>query len=216
MIQKYHPMALRWFLVNTQYRQQVNYTQRALDESSDRVYYAYQSLLDVSHVLDAAGQEGASARSHAASSPCSITNAATLALLDDLNTPSAVSELSAPLKQANDLLTTKAGKKQAGRLASLAKIEIGIKSVLLMLGLLPSTSSFSEALPMLIDELKKLALVRSGIDEAFVSACIQERAEARQAKDFQRADEVRIKLSSLGVMIMDTPEGTTWRPGQPS
>ena len=39
---------------------------------------------------------------------------ATLALLDDLNTPSAVSELSAPLKAANDLLTTKAGKKADG------------------------------------------------------------------------------------------------------
>ncbi len=39
------------------------------------------------------------------------------ALLDDLNTPSAVSALSAPLKSINDLLFTKAGKKQKGRLA---------------------------------------------------------------------------------------------------
>jgi cysteinyl-tRNA synthetase len=208
-------MALRWFLVNTQYRQQVNYTQRALDEASDRVYYAYQSLMDVSQALDAAGEEGVAARTQAIASPCSISNAAILALLDDLNTPSAVSELSAPLKQANDLLTTKAGKKQVGRLVSLARIEAGIKSVLLMLGLLPN-ETLPVALPKLIGEMKKLALVRSGIDEAFVAKCIQERAEARQAKDFQRADEARIKLSSLGVMIMDTPEGTTWRPGQPS
>ena len=43
-------------------------------------------------------------------------HAAVLALLDDLNTPSAVSELSGPLKIANDLLTTKAGRKVADRI----------------------------------------------------------------------------------------------------
>lgn len=31
---QYHPAALRWFLVNTQYRQPINYTQRALEEVS--------------------------------------------------------------------------------------------------------------------------------------------------------------------------------------
>jgi len=31
-VARYHPRALRWFLVNTQYRQPINYTQRALEE----------------------------------------------------------------------------------------------------------------------------------------------------------------------------------------
>lgn len=37
------------------------------------------------------------------------------ALLDDLNTPACVSELSAPLKAINDLLSTKAGRKNPNR-----------------------------------------------------------------------------------------------------
>ena len=40
---RYHPRALRWFLVNTQYRQPINYTQRALEEAS--VGSAWCSLL---------------------------------------------------------------------------------------------------------------------------------------------------------------------------
>ena len=32
VVARYHPAALRWFLVNTQYRQPINYTQRALEE----------------------------------------------------------------------------------------------------------------------------------------------------------------------------------------
>jgi cysteinyl-tRNA synthetase len=42
------------------------------------------------------------------------------ALLDDFNTPAAISALSGPLKAANDLLSTKAGRKAPGRLATLA------------------------------------------------------------------------------------------------
>jgi cysteinyl-tRNA synthetase len=37
------------------------------------------------------------------------------ALVDDLNTPAALAELSAPLKAINDLLTTKAGRKAPNR-----------------------------------------------------------------------------------------------------
>jgi cysteinyl-tRNA synthetase len=32
VLQMYHPLALRWFLINTQYRQPVNYTDRSLQE----------------------------------------------------------------------------------------------------------------------------------------------------------------------------------------
>lgn len=56
VIAKYHALALRWFLVSTHYRQPVNYTQRALEEASDRLYYVYQTLLDVAQALEAAGK----------------------------------------------------------------------------------------------------------------------------------------------------------------
>ena len=32
VLELYHPVALRWFLVGTQYRAGLNYTQRALEE----------------------------------------------------------------------------------------------------------------------------------------------------------------------------------------
>lgn len=34
VIAQYHPLALRWFLISTHYRQPINYTQQALDEVS--------------------------------------------------------------------------------------------------------------------------------------------------------------------------------------
>ena len=37
-------MGLRLWLVSTQYRQPVNYTQRALEEASERAFYVYQAV----------------------------------------------------------------------------------------------------------------------------------------------------------------------------
>lgn len=52
---RYHPLALRWFLVCSQYRAPVNYSDKALEEASDRVYYLYQTLADIQAALEAAG-----------------------------------------------------------------------------------------------------------------------------------------------------------------
>ena len=44
VLEKYHPMALRWFLISTHYRQPVNYSSQALDDASCRLYYVYATL----------------------------------------------------------------------------------------------------------------------------------------------------------------------------
>ena len=53
---------------------------------------------------------------------------------------------------------------------------------------------------------------RAGLTEADVLAAIERRAAARKAKDFAMADQVRDEMASKGIQIMDTPQGTTWRP----
>lgn len=78
-------------------------------------------------VAGSSGAEGTKAQEAAAAElPSSrgegaaVVAEATAALLDDLNTPAAVAALSGPLKAVNDLLTTKAGRKQPNRCAGAA------------------------------------------------------------------------------------------------
>lgn len=44
-----------------------------------------------------------------------------------------------------------------------------------------------------------------------IEAIIQERAAAKKARDFAKADTLRRQLEEQGVALLDTPNGTTWR-----
>lgn len=53
------------------------------------------------------------------------------------------------------------------------------------------------------------------LDEEFVSYIehkIEERAEAKKAKDFATADAIREELAERGIVLKDSREGTTWMP----
>ncbi len=45
---------------------------------------------------------------------------------------------------------------------------------------------------------------------AFVEGKIEERAEAKKAKDYAKADAIREELAAKGIVIKDTREGTVW------
>ncbi|KAG2430293.1 hypothetical protein HYH02_013771 [Chlamydomonas schloesseri] len=273
VLARYHPLALRWFLVSSQYRAPLNYSDKGLEEASGRLYYVAQARLDVVEALRAAGEEGqravaeaealmaaatstpptpsataaaapqegaavaaahsskgkgksgaAAAAAALAAGPALLSEVLT-ALADDLNTPAAVGALSAPLRTINDLLTTKAGRKRPDRLAVLAQLHVAMGRVMQLLGMelaaggagdgaqAGGLAASAAALEQLLQELRALALVRLGMTEEQVQAAIRERTEARAAKDFARSDAIRMELAAQGVLLLDTPEGTTWRPG---
>jgi cysteinyl-tRNA synthetase len=50
-----------------------------------------------------------------------------------------------------------------------------------------------------------------GLSAAEIEGLILERKQARAARNFQRADEIRDSLQQQGIVLEDGPQGTTWR-----
>jgi cysteinyl-tRNA synthetase len=216
---KYHPYALRWMLLGTHYRAPINYTQRALEEASDRLYYLYQTLGEAREAMEAATEEtggdvvdekkkvaklaGLAADGVELAAETEVAVAAALA--DDLTTPLAVASLSAPLKFLNDLLTTKKGKKAVGRMEAVTALVEAVEDTLGAVGL-PV-----EGGEELLASLRDLTLARAGLTQEDVDAAVAQRLEARAAMDFAESDRIRDELGAKGVALMDGGV-QVWRP----
>ena len=50
----------------------------------------------------------------------------------------------------------------------------------------------------------------AGLDDAHIQQRIAERVNAKSARDFAAADGIRAELLTKGIVLKDTPQGTTW------
>ena len=56
-------------------------------------------------------------------------------------------------------------------------------------------------------------LRENDLDPAAIEGLIEQRRQAREAKDFAASDRIRDDLAAQGVVLEDGADGTTWRRG---
>ncbi|MBO5260634.1 MAG: cysteine--tRNA ligase [Coprococcus sp.] len=79
-------------------------------------------------------------------------------------------------------------------------------------------TSSSDTVALVLSKIEKLCDVLGIITEkkeelldSDIEALINERQEARKARNFARADEIRDQLASMGIILEDTREGVKWK-----
>jgi cysteinyl-tRNA synthetase len=108
-----------------------------------------------------------------------------MALADDLNTPQAIASLHGSRNHA-----ASGGQEDHKQFAASLRL----------LGFLSESASAWK-------ERKRQA---RGLDTKKVEGLISDRTAARARKDFKESDRIRDELASMGVIIKDSKEGTTW------
>lgn len=175
LLEQHRGEAIRFALLSAQYRSEMDFSPQLLEQSKtnlDSVYAALRNVMDVE------------------ASEVKLENSpAFAALLDDLNTPLAISHIHALVSQLN---------KSEGDIAS-------VKGELLGLGQLMGLFQQNP------DEWFQGNAQASGIDAAEIEQLIAERQQAKLDKQYARADEIRAYLSEKGVVLEDSREGTKWR-----
>ncbi len=127
------------------------------------------------------------------------------AMDDDFNTAAAVGHLYDAFVLANKLLADAKAAPKDVRRRTLARLRRDLSACGATVGI------FQREPAAFLNAYRARLCVRRGIDPSAVEARIAERAAARAAKDFARADEIRKALHAQAVELMDTPAGTTWR-----
>jgi cysteinyl-tRNA synthetase len=179
---------IRWALLVGHYRGPLDWTSDLLEQARTSLDRFYQVLRD------------AGGRRLPESDPKQVEvqlEPFWAALHDDLNTPAAMSVLFALAARARGLLA--AAPDDQAKARELADALAALLEAGAFLGFLKADPD---------------AWFEGGLDpelKARVEALLQTRFQARQAKDWATADKIRAELTALNVVVMDGPEGATWK-----
>jgi cysteinyl-tRNA synthetase len=127
------------------------------------------------------------------------------AMDDDFNSAAAVGHLYESFVLANKLLDEPKSAPKDVRQRTLMRLREDLRACGETLGIFRRVPS-----EFLLARRARLCQ-RRGIDAAAVETRIAERMQARAAKNFTLADELRNKLKADGIELMDGPSGTSWR-----
>ena len=185
LIQKHDPEVIRFFMLSVHYRNPINFSDEQLANAKNGLERLKETVQNLDHRLQHSVDLG---NDENAFLPIvqQMKERFIEAMDDDFNTANAISVLFDLAKEANRYLRKEQSSKKV--LAAFLDVFQDIGGVL-GINLKPEKQ-------MLDEEIERL---------------IQEREEARKARNFEKADAIRDELFRRNIIVEDTPQGVRWK-----
>jgi cysteinyl-tRNA synthetase len=188
LLEQYRAEVIRYFVLSTHYRNPLNFSEETMEQAAHAVERIETCIANVKHRL---GSDTGTTVDEIRKSEYGLKLEGILQVFrdkmdDDFNTADAITAVFDWVTDTNHLL-----QREHVERADLSNALATFEQMNAVLGLAK----------MPANEL---------LDQE-VDALIVERNEARQQKNWSRADEIRSLLSEQGILLEDTPQGLRWR-----
>jgi cysteinyl-tRNA synthetase len=177
--------ALRYLLLSSHYRKQLNFTWTGMQQAED----ALRRLIDCLDRLDAV--RGGEAHPEVVRAASAARAAFDEALSDDLNTSAGLAAMFDLVRTVNTAIDQK---------------DIGEPDVPTVRHAFAHFDKVLGVLSLRQDEDRQ-----PPIPEEDIQAAIEARQAARRARNFAEADRIRDDMAARGVIFEDSPQGTRWK-----
>lgn len=184
--EKYDLQVLRFFMLSAHYRSPLNFNADLMESAKNGLDRIVTSVMNLNYLLENAddGEMTAEEQMLFKEAEGYITKFDE-AMDDDFNTADALSAIFELVKFTNTNVSEQSGK---------AFVQ-ALKDEIVML---------SDICGLIVDKKEEIL-------DSEIEALIQERQNARKAKNFARADEIRDTLAAQGIILEDTREGVKWK-----
>ncbi len=189
----YSAEAIRYFILSSHYRGPVDFSRDALQAAQRGVGRLHNTVRKLRYAMkDAASAAGTAVLAQVGGLD-EYREDFQAAMDDDFNTPQALAILFELVKEVNRHLDENS-RHAMGTLAAMDRIfrDLGGK----VLGIVPDN----------LEEREGGATVAG-----LVEFLLELRQQARESRDWSRADLIRSRMAELGILIEDGPDDTTWR-----
>ena len=185
LLKKYSPERLRYFLISSQYRKPIDFTESNIEEAEKAITRLFHTIDNIRSAMEKQDTEKGEAFS-----PESYLQQFKAAMDDDFNTPLALAALFELARETNRRIEQ--GTIDSSSLKEIYEIFIELGDVL---GLL-----FHREM--------------EGLTEDILNILIAVRNTARERKLWDISDTIREQLRNIGIYLEDSSQGTKWKIGK--